>query len=148
MAVPLTLPTDSSGEPERVYGTLRALAERIIERRGVVVITLHPQPHQSGKPAHLRAYSDFLEDLEARHGNVLWHATPAEIAARYRDAILEARPPAPERAPEPVPQQLPEPEPRPDPEQLAQSSAAPPLETTPPDEESIPKEGRREEPAS
>lgn len=87
--VPLTLPPDTAGEPERVYGAFRDLADRIIEWRGVVVVTLHPQPPQSAKPERLRAYFDFLEDLAERRGDELWHATPGEIAARYRDAILD-----------------------------------------------------------
>ena len=57
----------------------------------MVVVVLHPQPHQSASPERLRAYSDFLEDLETRRGDELWHATPGEIAACYRHAILAAR---------------------------------------------------------
>jgi hypothetical protein len=111
--VPLTLPPDGGGEPERVYGTLRSLADRIVERRGVVVTTLHPQPHQSAKSEILRAYSDFLEDLQVRRGDELWHATPGEIAARYKEAILEAKPvrAEPAREPEPAPRSEPGPEP-------------------------------------
>jgi peptidoglycan/xylan/chitin deacetylase (PgdA/CDA1 family) len=125
--VPLTLPPDGGAEPERFYGTLRSLADRIIERRGVVMATLHPQPHQSAKSEILRAYSDFLEDLQTRRGAEIWHATPGEIVARYRDAIREAAetrplraepeppPPPPPREPEPEPAAEPEAEPMPEP---------------------------------
>lgn len=121
--LPLTLPPDDGGEPERVYGTLRSLADRIVDRRGVVVVTLRLQPHQSARPEMLRAWSDFLEDLVTRRGSELWHATPGEIVARYRDAILAARPEreparapsrppalAPAATPEPAPEDAPEPD--------------------------------------
>jgi len=109
--LPLTLPPDTGRDPERVYGTLRSLADQIIERRGVVVATLHPQPYQSAKSEVLRAYSDFLEDLQARRGAEIWHATPLEIATRYRNAILDARPARSEPLREPEPATLAEPRP-------------------------------------
>jgi hypothetical protein len=137
--VPLTLPADGAGEPERVYGTLRTLADRIVERGGAVVSTLHLEPHRSAQTEILRAYSDFLEDLQARRGDELWHATPGEIAARYRDAIGEARPVhRPEREPEPVPRS--EPAPYGEPAAPSETQPAPEAELPPP------PPGRREDP--
>lgn len=86
--LPLTLPPDTAGDPATIYRTLQSVSEGIIERGGVVVITLHPQPHQSGNEAGLRAYADFLRTLHERNGGNLWQATPQEIVARYRRAIL------------------------------------------------------------
>jgi peptidoglycan/xylan/chitin deacetylase (PgdA/CDA1 family) len=83
--LPLTLPTDDFADFEAGYRGLRELAAAIVARRGVVVVTLHPEPHQSGNAAALAHYFEFLRDL-ARRFPKLWSATPREIVERYRAA--------------------------------------------------------------
>lgn len=87
LELPLTLPPDTAGEPGPLYELLERLADRVIELGGVVVITLHPQPHQSANEAGLRAYAGFLRSLAERRGGELWQATPSQIVDRYREAL-------------------------------------------------------------
>lgn len=82
--LPLTLPTDDFADFEAGYRGLRDIAEAIVARRGVVVVTLHPEPHQSGNAAALAPYFEFLRDLARRFAGKLWQATPREIVERYR----------------------------------------------------------------
>ena len=85
--LPMTLPPDTSLAPNRGYDLLQTLAGRIVERGGVVVVTLHPQPHQSANEPALARYFSFLRDLAERHAGQLWSATPAEIVRQYERAL-------------------------------------------------------------
>lgn len=85
--LPLTLPPDTAGHADSLYPSLLRCAKTIVERGGVVVVTMHPQPHQSGSVAGSEAYLEFLRELDARHGELLWKAAPHEIVARYEERI-------------------------------------------------------------
>lgn len=82
--IPMTLPPDTAVPADRRRAVLASIAERIVERGGVVVSTLHPQPHQSANEVGLEAYFGLLRDLRERLGGSLWCATPFEIAERCR----------------------------------------------------------------
>jgi peptidoglycan/xylan/chitin deacetylase (PgdA/CDA1 family) len=85
--LPLTLPPDTALDRQEGWQTLLDLADRIVERGGVIVVILHPQPHQSATPEGLRRYFAFLRALAAQYGDRLWKATPAEIVRQYVRAI-------------------------------------------------------------
>ncbi len=89
--LPMTLPPDTALAPGARAGALRKIADEVIALGGVVVVTLHPQPHQSGNAAGLRAHLAFLEQLVEDYGEALWHATPRQIVARYRGALAEGQ---------------------------------------------------------
>jgi peptidoglycan/xylan/chitin deacetylase (PgdA/CDA1 family) len=82
--VPMTLPPDSAVPVGRRRRVLGEVADAVVERGGVVVVTFHPQPHQSANEAGLASHRELLRDLRERHGGALWCATPAEIAERCR----------------------------------------------------------------
>ena len=82
--IPMTLPPDTALRVERRRIALGEVAEAIIERGGVVVVTMHPQPHQSGNAAGLEAHLGLLRDLRERHGASLWCTTPGAIVEWYR----------------------------------------------------------------
>jgi peptidoglycan/xylan/chitin deacetylase (PgdA/CDA1 family) len=84
--VPMTLPPDTAVPVGRRRRVLGEIADAVVERGGVVVVTFHPQPHQSANEAGLAAHRELLRDLRERHGGALWCATPAEIAERCRGA--------------------------------------------------------------
>jgi peptidoglycan/xylan/chitin deacetylase (PgdA/CDA1 family) len=84
--VPMTLPPDTALPVARRRRALGEVADAVVERGGVVVVTFHPQPHQSANEAGLAAHRGLLRDLRDRHGGALWCATPAEIAERWRAA--------------------------------------------------------------
>jgi peptidoglycan/xylan/chitin deacetylase (PgdA/CDA1 family) len=88
--LPMTLPPDTALAPAEMEATLLALAGQIIAAGGVVVATLHPQPHQSGNAAGLARWLGFLEALHARHGHELWAATPAAVVERYCGSLPQA----------------------------------------------------------
>jgi peptidoglycan/xylan/chitin deacetylase (PgdA/CDA1 family) len=94
--LPMTLPPDGFADLEAGYSSLRDIAERVIDGGGVVVVTMHPQPHQSANAEGLEHFFAFLEDLagsahlmdrSSAARTRLWHATPGEIVARYHFAI-------------------------------------------------------------
>ncbi len=87
--LPLTLPPDTTGPPDSLYPLLEGLVERIIALGGVVVATLHPQPHQSANDAGLRGFTDFIREMQERRGTELWQATPSEIVDRYRKSLTQ-----------------------------------------------------------
>jgi hypothetical protein len=80
--VPMTLPPDTALPAARRRRVLGEIADAIVARGGVVVVTFHAQPHQSANEAGLSAHLGLLRELRERHGRALWGATPAEIAAR------------------------------------------------------------------
>lgn len=84
LELPLTLPVDTVLDPDDGAAVLLALAGTIVAQGGVVVLTFHPQPHQSANPRGLRLHRRLLEGLRALHGDTLWSATPAEIVRQYR----------------------------------------------------------------
>jgi len=86
LRLPITLPPDTALDPASAERDLLALAGRIVAAGGVVVATLHPQPHQSGNAAGLARWLGFLAALRARHGAELWAATPAAVVEAYRAA--------------------------------------------------------------
>jgi peptidoglycan/xylan/chitin deacetylase (PgdA/CDA1 family) len=90
--LPMTLPPDTSLDRDAGYAGLMEIVDRIVDGGGVVVVVLHPQPHQSANAQGLRAYFEFLRQLLARHGDRLWHATPCEIVQRYRDVMRSEAP--------------------------------------------------------
>ncbi len=90
--VPMTLPPDTALPVERRRRVLGEVADAIVARGGVAVVTFHPQPHQSANEAGLAAHLGLLRDLRERHGDGLWCATPAEIAERHREHGSGARP--------------------------------------------------------
>jgi peptidoglycan/xylan/chitin deacetylase (PgdA/CDA1 family) len=94
--LPLSLPPDTAFDPATGAATLGTLADAVIERGGVVVLTFHPQPHQSANPRGLRLHRDLLAGLDTRHGDHLWRASPAEIVRCYEQALggLGGRDPA------------------------------------------------------
>jgi len=83
----MTLPPDTSLDDSSGYASLMVLVDDIVDRGGVVVVTLHPQPHQSANERGLGGFFDFLQAVVLRHGDALWHATPREIVERYADAM-------------------------------------------------------------
>lgn len=85
--LPMTLPPDTALHPEEGYDSLWALSHKIIERGGVVVTTLHPQPHQSGNKRRLAPYYAYLRKLASHHGQEVWCATPREIVRHYSTAL-------------------------------------------------------------
>jgi peptidoglycan/xylan/chitin deacetylase (PgdA/CDA1 family) len=89
--LPLTLPVDTALDPDDGAAVLLELAGAIVRRGGVVVLTFHPQPHQSANPAGVRLHRQLLTGLRAQHGDALWCATPDEIVRRYASAVGEGR---------------------------------------------------------
>ncbi len=87
LEIPATLPPDTGLDHSERYRVLGQLVDRIVELGGVVVVTVHPQPHQSGQREGIRSLTTFLEAIHRRHGEALWHATPHEIAQRYESAL-------------------------------------------------------------
>jgi hypothetical protein len=85
--LPITLPPDTAIHPETGYTLLEAAAQGIAERGGAVVVTLHPQPHQSANRAGLDRYFRFLARLASASSRRLWHATPLEIARHYASTL-------------------------------------------------------------
>lgn len=83
--LPATLPPDTSLGSSG-YDVLAPVVDRIVELGGVVVVTVHPQPHQSGHREGIAALGSFLAATFQRHGNSLWRATPREIVRRYVEA--------------------------------------------------------------
>jgi peptidoglycan/xylan/chitin deacetylase (PgdA/CDA1 family) len=81
--LPLTLPPDDVFDPAAGYALARRTTDAIVERGGVVVVILHPQPHQSANPEGIGHFSSFLRWLRTTHGEQLWSATPLEIVNRY-----------------------------------------------------------------
>ncbi|MFP8877952.1 MAG: hypothetical protein VCE43_00020 [Myxococcota bacterium] len=81
--LPLTLPPDDVVDPAAGYALERQATDAIVERGGVVVVILHPQPHQSANPEGIAHFTSFLRWLQSTHGQQLWSATPAEIVNRY-----------------------------------------------------------------
>lgn len=87
LQLPLSLPPDMALDPATGgYAALLPAVEQIIAVGGVVVTTLHPPSHPSGKH-ELESYFAFLETLHAEWGSSLWSATPAEIVRRYRQVV-------------------------------------------------------------
>jgi peptidoglycan/xylan/chitin deacetylase (PgdA/CDA1 family) len=82
--IPMTLPPDTAVPVERRRRVLGEIADAVVARGGLVVVTLHPQPHQSANEAGLASHLGLLRDLRERHGGRLWCATPAEVAEWYR----------------------------------------------------------------
>jgi peptidoglycan/xylan/chitin deacetylase (PgdA/CDA1 family) len=82
--LPMTLPPDTALPVARRRAEQGALADAIVARGGLVVVTLHPQPHQSGNAAGVEAHLGLLRDVRERHGAALWGATPAAIVEWYR----------------------------------------------------------------
>jgi peptidoglycan/xylan/chitin deacetylase (PgdA/CDA1 family) len=99
--LPMTLPPDTAAPVEAVYEILEPICERIVDCRGVVVVTLHPQPHQSAHRTGIDHYVAFLEKMAGRYRDRIWQATPAEIVDRYRSVLepdrYEPRPRGAER---------------------------------------------------
>ncbi len=85
--LPMTLPPDTLLPREGGDALLRSLADEIVERAGVVVISLHLQPHQSANEEGLRRHFSFLGELAERHGERLWHASPSEVVRWYTAKI-------------------------------------------------------------
>ena len=85
----MTLPPDTAIDGKAGYDELLRCADPILALGGVVVVTMHPQPHQSGSPAALRRYLHFLEQLAERCSDRAWRATPREIVRHYEDALLD-----------------------------------------------------------
>ncbi len=85
--LPMTLPPDTALHPVDGYERQWEPVQRIVERGGVVVVTLHPQPHQSARERELARYYGFLRRLVDTFGERLWHATPRDIVRRYSDAV-------------------------------------------------------------
>jgi peptidoglycan/xylan/chitin deacetylase (PgdA/CDA1 family) len=94
--VPMTLPPDTAVALERRRRVLGEIADAVVARGGLAVVTFHPQPHQSAHEAGVAAHLGLLRDLRERHGGSLWCATPAEIAGRY--STRDREPPASARA--------------------------------------------------
>ena len=88
MELPMTLPPDTAIDGEAGYDALLRCSDQIIALGGVVVATMHPQPHQSGNPAALRRYLRFLERLAERCSDRVWRATPREIVRHYETTLL------------------------------------------------------------
>ena len=99
--LPLTLPPDTAVAPGDGWETVLGLAEAIVARGGVIVVILHPQPHQSATPEGLRGYFGFLEELVSRFRGRLWSGTPAEVVRCYAAAISSPPRPVPGLAPTP-----------------------------------------------
>jgi peptidoglycan/xylan/chitin deacetylase (PgdA/CDA1 family) len=89
LELPMTLPPDTAAPVPAVYEMLEPICERIVECGGVVVVTLHPQPHQSANRAGIDHYVAFLERMADRYRNRIWRATPSDIVGRYR-SVLES----------------------------------------------------------
>lgn len=83
MELPLTLPPDDIRDPAAGYALARDATEGIVERGGVVVVILHPQPHQSANAEGIAQFTAFLQWLRSTHGESLWSATPADIVEHY-----------------------------------------------------------------
>jgi hypothetical protein len=88
--LPLTLPMDehrhSSGLELDVFWHAQVeRAAHIIERGGLVMLSLHPQPHQAANAPTLAAVSSALKEI-ASIGN-LWLARPDQIADWARNSL-------------------------------------------------------------
>ena len=87
--LPMTLPPDNFSDMRGGYDILREVADRIIEKRGVVVVIFHPQPHQSANEKRLSHYFSFLKELAEHNKDRLWSATPRKIVRRYQERLGE-----------------------------------------------------------
>lgn len=84
--LPLTLAMDVDRvwlgqEPEPFWQGQFHRARQIADGGGLVVPTLHPQPHQGANDKTLAAYGDFLSKLARLN---LWQATPSRIAEHWQ----------------------------------------------------------------
>ena len=66
LEIPATLPPDTALDPSERYQVLGQLVDRIVELGGVAVVTVHPQPHQSGQREGIRSLAAFLEATQRR----------------------------------------------------------------------------------
>lgn len=82
--LPMTLPPDTALDEPFGYDALLELADSIIDSAGVVVATLHPQPHQSANDAGLSSWFGFLGKLSERE---IWCETPGAIIRHYTESI-------------------------------------------------------------
>lgn len=88
--LPLTLPMDDdvhiSGLGLEAFWRLQVnRARHIIDRGGLVVLSLHTQPHQAANKATLRAVKTAIQELVAIPG--LWIARPDQIAEWSRNNL-------------------------------------------------------------
>jgi hypothetical protein len=85
MELPLTLPMDEVRHqmglsPDVFWREQKILADSIIDRGGLVMISLHPQPHQAANDATLGPFREFLQEIN-RYSN-LWKTLPWKVAER------------------------------------------------------------------
>ena len=64
--------------PEIFWQEQKILADAIIDRGGLVTISLHPQPHQAANDATLGPFREFLQGINRHSG--LWKALPWKVA--------------------------------------------------------------------
>jgi peptidoglycan/xylan/chitin deacetylase (PgdA/CDA1 family) len=91
--LPLTLPMDEerhfSGHGlDEFWRRQVARACAVVEQGGLVMISLHPQPHQAANPATLAAVSAALKEIVSIPN--LWLARPDEIADWSRNWLRSA----------------------------------------------------------
>lgn len=82
--LPLTLPMDEAvhrfpGSLDDFWNSQVVRAERVVAERGVVMLSLHPQPHQAANLTTLTAVTSAIRRICALPG--LWLARPDELAA-------------------------------------------------------------------
>jgi peptidoglycan/xylan/chitin deacetylase (PgdA/CDA1 family) len=95
MELPLTVPMDEARHLgglglEDFWRRQVERASQIIERGGMVMLSLHPQPHQAANSATLAAVGRALKEIVSMPN--LWLARPQEIAAWAGKSLTSAEP--------------------------------------------------------
>lgn len=93
LELPLTLPMDEARHqtglsPEVFWQEQKILADTIIDRGGLVTISLHPQPHQAANNATLGPFREFLQEINRHSG--LWKAPPWKVAERTASQLPDS----------------------------------------------------------
>ncbi len=93
MELPLTLPMDEARHqmglsPEIFWRQQKILADAIIDRGGLVTISLHPQPHQAANDTTLGPFREFLQEINRHSG--LWKAPPWKVAERTASQLPDS----------------------------------------------------------
>lgn len=88
--LPVSLPMDEERKilntgVEKFWEYQFEKTKKIIEQGGVANITIHPQPHQFANEKSIKAFTNYLKQIDKING--LWKPLPINIVERYDNLI-------------------------------------------------------------